>query len=230
MSFEETLNLIKSYEPSTKVKALVKGKIDKCLNNDSAFYSNSGIAIFICEYSILKDYIRINAEYIEDYDISYNMRNSKMELYNYLDDNIRVEPGSIIRDNVILGEKCIILMGAVVNVGAKVGENTMIDMNAVIGARAEVGDNCHIGAGAVIAGVLEPPSKVPVKIGNNVLIGANSVVLEGIQIGDNAIIGAGSVVTKDVLPNAVVVGNPARYQKEVDEELHSKNKIVEELR
>ncbi len=230
MSFEETLSLLNSYEPSTKVKALIKGKIDKCINNDNAFYNNSGIAIFIGEYSIVKDYIQTNAEYIEDYDISYNMRNSKMELYNYLEDNIRVEPGSVIRENVDLGEKCVILMGAVINVCAKVGKNTMIDMNAVVGARAEIGNNCHIGAGAVIAGVLEPPSKTPVRIGNNVLVGANSVILEGIQIGDNAIIGAGSVVTKDVLPNTVVVGNPARYQREVDEELHNKNKIVEELR
>ncbi len=230
MNFEETLNLINSYEPSTKVRALVKGKIDKCINNETAFYSNSGIAIFICEYSVVKEYIQVNAEYVEDYDILYNMRNSKMELYNYLDDDIRVEPGSVIRENVELGAKCVILMGAVINIGARVGENTMIDMNAVLGARAEVGSNCHIGAGSIIAGVLEPPSKTPVRIGNNVLIGANSVILEGIQIGDNAIVGAGSVVTRDVLPNTVVVGNPARYRREVDEELKAKNEIVKELR
>ncbi len=230
MSFEETLNILNSYEPSTKVRALVKGKISKCANNKNAFYFNDGIAIFICEYSILKEYIQINAEYIEDYDISFNMRNSKMDLYNYLEADIRVEPGSVIRDNVELGNKCVILMGAVINVGAKVGENTMIDMNAVLGARAEIGSNCHIGAGSVIAGVLEPPSKVPVRIGDNVLIGANSVILEGIQIGNNAIIGAGSIVTKDVEPYTVVVGNPARYLKDVDFELIEKNSIVNELR
>ncbi len=77
---------------------------------------------------------------------------------------------------------------------------------------------------------MEPPSSIPVRIGNNVLIGANSVILEGVQIGDNAIIGAGSVVTKDVLPNTVVVGNPAKYIRDVDDELKSKNCIVEELR
>jgi acetyltransferase-like isoleucine patch superfamily enzyme len=41
-------------------------------------------------------------------------------------------------------------------------------------------------------------------------IGSGSVILGGVTIGDNAIVGAGSVVTKDVPPNAVVVGNPAR--------------------
>lgn len=42
-------------------------------------------------------------------------------------------------------------------------------------------------------------------------IGANSTILPGITIGERAIVGAGSVVTKDVLPNAVVLGNPARF-------------------
>ncbi len=230
MSFENTLNLINSYEPSTKVKAFIKGNIDKCSNNNKAFYYNNGIAIFICEYITVRNYIQVNAEFIQDYDITYNMRNSKMELYNYLEDDIRVEPGSIIRDNVSLGNKSIILMGAVINIGASIGTNTMIDMNAVIGSRAEIGSNCHIGAGAVIAGVLEPISRQPVKIGNNVLIGANSVVLEGVEIGDNAIVGAGSVVTKNVLPNTVVTGNPAEYKKDITDELKEKNSIVKELR
>ena len=46
-------------------------------------------------------------------------------------------------------------------------------------------------------------------IGNDVWIGYGATVLNGITIGDGAIIAAGSVVTKDVLPYAVVDGNPA---------------------
>ena len=41
-------------------------------------------------------------------------------------------------------------------------------------------------------------------------IGSGAVLLCGIRVGENAIIGAGSVVTKDVPPDAIVVGNPAR--------------------
>ena len=44
-------------------------------------------------------------------------------------------------------------------------------------------------------------------------IGAGAVILPGISIGENAMIGAGAVVTKDVPPNAVVYGNPAKIQK-----------------
>ena len=48
-------------------------------------------------------------------------------------------------------------------------------------------------------------------IGDNVFLGANAVVLPGVTIGNGAIIGAGSVVTKDVLPDSVYAGNPAKY-------------------
>ena len=57
----------------------------------------------------------------------------------------------------------------------------------------------------------------PIRIGQKVWIGANSVVLPGVTIGDNAIVGAGSVVTRDVPPNGIVVGNPARLIKYIDD-------------
>jgi acetyltransferase-like isoleucine patch superfamily enzyme len=42
-------------------------------------------------------------------------------------------------------------------------------------------------------------------------IGSGSTILANLTIGENAIVGAGSVVTKDVLANAIVAGNPARF-------------------
>jgi acetyltransferase-like isoleucine patch superfamily enzyme len=51
----------------------------------------------------------------------------------------------------------------------------------------------------------------PIHIGNNVWVCARSIVLKGVTIGDNSIIGAGSIVTKDVEPNSLYAGNPAKF-------------------
>ena len=58
---------------------------------------------------------------------------------------------------------------------------------------------------------------VDVKICNNVWIGAGAIIMPGITVGENSVVGAGSVVTKDVPPNTVVVGNPARVLREIGE-------------
>lgn len=54
------------------------------------------------------------------------------------------------------------------------------------------------------------PSSGPVKIGNNIVFGRNVTVLKGVTIGDNCIIGLNSVITKDIPPNSVAVGAPAK--------------------
>jgi acetyltransferase-like isoleucine patch superfamily enzyme len=49
-----------------------------------------------------------------------------------------------------------------------------------------------------------------VRVGNNVWIGYGACILRGVTVGDNAVIGTNAVVTRDVPPNAVVAGVPAR--------------------
>lgn len=52
-----------------------------------------------------------------------------------------------------------------------------------------------------------------ISVGSYVWIGAGSIVLDGVTIGDNAVVGAGSVISKDIPPNAVVTGEPARIRR-----------------
>ena len=55
----------------------------------------------------------------------------------------------------------------------------------------------------------------PVQIGKRAWIGAGATILPGVTIGDNAVVGAGSVVTKDVEPNTMVAGNPAKLIRRI---------------
>lgn len=55
----------------------------------------------------------------------------------------------------------------------------------------------------------------PVRIGTNAWIGAGATILPGVTIGDNAVVGAASVVTRDVAPDTIVAGNPARVIKHI---------------
>jgi len=67
----------------------------------------------------------------------------------------------------------------------------------------------------------------PIKVGNNVFLGLGTIVLPGVTIGDNVIIGAGSVVTKNIPPNSVALGTPARVIKTIEEyELSAKPKFI----
>lgn len=58
----------------------------------------------------------------------------------------------------------------------------------------------------------------PIEIEDDVWVGCNSIILKGVTIGSCSIVAAGSVVTKNVPPNTMVAGNPARIIKKLAEE------------
>lgn len=117
---------------------------------------------------------------------------------------------------------------------AVIGEGTKVGAFAEIGREVKIGSNCSIGCSAFIPenvivenDVFIGPHVVftndkyapsdgrwrdmpPTIVESGVSIGANATILPNIKIGEGSRIGAGSVVTKDVPPQAVVIGNPAR--------------------
>jgi maltose O-acetyltransferase len=124
--------------------------------------------------------------------------------------------------------------------GIPIGENTCIYRDVVLsGGGSEpisIGKNCVLTGCSLIAhdastnrqlGIkygMKSPSK-PIIIEDDCFIGYSSIILMGVTIGKGSIVGAGSVVTKDVLPNSVVAGNPAKIICTVDELVSKRKKL-----
>ena len=232
MDAQQIISYISNAKKATPVKVYVKGEGISGLSfgdNTKVFGEGDSVVLF-GEWVDIAPALEANQDKIADYVVENDRRNSAIPMLDLKGINSRIEPGAFIRDQVEIGNNCIIMMGAIINIGAVIGDGTMIDMGAVLGGRATVGKNCHIGAGTVLAGVIEPPSATPVIVEDDVLIGANAVVLEGVRIGKGAVVAAGAIVTKDVPPNTVVAGTPARVIKDIDDKTRSKTEIMDALR
>jgi len=106
--------------------------------------------------------------------------------------------------------------------GTKIGKGCYISKNAFIDVRRgkiTLGDHVNIASGSYVLShtafraIQEGEETI---IEDNVRIFVNSVILPGVRIGKNSIVGAGSVVMKDVPPNVIVQGNPARVIQHLD--------------
>lgn len=106
-----------------------------------------------------------------------------------------------------------------------VGDNFLTNYNVTILDIMEVriGHDVMIGPSTLITTVNHPLNPAgrrkhlgigkPVKIGNDVWIGGNVVILPGVTIGNNVVVAAGAIVTKDVPDNTLVGGIPAKFIK-----------------
>lgn len=169
---------------------------------------------------------------------SLNNQNMKIQLSN---SNYFIHPTSFIDQGAIIGnhtkiwhyshvmkskigENCNIGQNVFIGDGVILGNNVKVQNNVSIYTGVICEDNVFFGPSCVLTNDLNPRCKYPKNkkyiktiIKKGVSIGANATILCGITLGENCFIGAGAVVVKDVLPNTVMVGNPAKAISKMDE-------------
>jgi acetyltransferase-like isoleucine patch superfamily enzyme len=96
-----------------------------------------------------------------------------------------------------------------------IGEDVRISLKANLDKRYSKGvhlaDGAYVAFGAtILCHDMSRNIKRDVFVGKNCFIGAHSILLPGVRVGDESVVAAGAVVTKDVPPNSIVAGNPAK--------------------
>ena len=113
-----------------------------------------------------------------------------------------VHPAAVIAADVVIGEGCQVMAGAVIQCGTHLGVNVLVNTGAVLDHDGRIGDHVHLAPGVVLAG--------DVVIGSGAFIGTGARVIPGRSIGADTLIGAGAVVVRDIPANVVAYGVPCR--------------------
>ena len=117
-----------------------------------------------------------------------------------------------IREGSMIGNQCRIGTLSDIQGDCTIGDYTRLSSNVHIARKSEIGEYVWMFPYTILTNDPHPPSNklIGVTIKNFAVITTKVTVLPGVEIGEHALVGAHSLVTKDVKPESVVVGVPAR--------------------
>lgn len=150
----------------------------------------------------------------------------------YVSKDVKIGKGTLIwhhaqiRERVVVGSNCVIAKGVYLDKDIQLGNNVRIQNYASLYHFTIVEDDVFIGPYVCITNDKIPRAASPAgkpkkygewEIGKTVIkkgasLGAGTIVLPGLTIGKYALIGAGSLVTKNILPQTLVYGSPAKIE------------------
>lgn len=147
----------------------------------------------------------------------------------YTDEEIRQHMSKIIGQELDEGFSLFVPFTSDFGKNLKIGKNVFINSGCRFQDQGgiTIGDESLIGHNVVFATINHDyhPEKrgtmylKPIVLKERTWIGSNSTILSGVTVGENSIVAAGSVVTKDVAPNTIVGGNPARFMSNLEDKL-----------
>jgi acetyltransferase-like isoleucine patch superfamily enzyme len=129
----------------------------------------------------------------------------------------------VIREENTIGDHVSIGTHSIVEHHVQIENHVRLHSRVFVPEYSILEAGCWLGPGVMVTNARYPLSKgakerlVGAFIEAGAIIGANATLLPGVRIGARALVGAGAVVTKDVPSGAVVVGNPARIVKQIDD-------------
>ena len=144
--------------------------------------------------------------------------------------NTKIWHFSHIMSDAQLGKNCNVGQNVVISPGVILGNNVKVQNNVSIYTGVVCEDDVFLGPSMVFTNIINPRSAivrrdkfVKTLVKKGATIGANATIICGNQLGSYCLVGAGAVVTKEVLPYALVVGNPAKQIGWVSEFGHRLN-------